>query len=179
MAQDVLNLGGVTFTAYSTPDVMGAGGKQIMIVHKLPGGSRVIDTLGPDENQISWRGHMFDDFAYARCLQLDAMRAAGAVLPLTWGGQFRSVIIADFAYRVRRLPVWVEYSIDCTVVTNPQLGNIAQQVSTSESLVQQDFTSADAVVGINAVGNINTAPFSSALGPDINPSSTLPFMSAG
>ena len=37
---DVLTLGGISFTGYSPPDKMGAGGKQAMVVHKLPGGSR-------------------------------------------------------------------------------------------------------------------------------------------
>ena len=119
---DVLTLDGVAFTGYSTPDVMMGGGKQAMVVHKLPGGSRVIDLLGPDEHQIVWKGHFFDSNAYGTALTLDAMRAAGGVRSLQWGGQSRAVIIDDFVYRVRRLPVWVEYAIVCTVVTNPSLG---------------------------------------------------------
>jgi len=179
MANDVLNLGGIVFTNYSTPDTMGAGGKQAMIVHKLPGGMRVIDTLGPDEAQISWRGHFFDNNAYDRALALDAMRAAGAVIPLTFAGQFRLVIIADFAYRIRRLPLWVEYSIDCTVVTNPMLGNIGAVQSSFDALVGDDLATADTVVDANAVGTVNIAPFQSAFGSEISPSTTLPFMSAG
>ena len=122
MATDVLMLGGIAFTGYSTPDVMSGGGQQAMVVHKLPGGSRVIDTLGPDEMQAVWRGHFFENAAYAKCLALDAMRASGLVYQLIWGGQFKPVIIQDFVYRVRRLPVWVEYAITCTVVTNPSFG---------------------------------------------------------
>jgi hypothetical protein len=44
----VLTLGGIVFDDFSTPSAMGAGGKQAMVIHKLPGGSRVIDTLGLD-----------------------------------------------------------------------------------------------------------------------------------
>ena len=48
MSTDTLTLGGFAFTGYSTPDVMMGGGRQAMVVHKLPGGMRVIDTLGHD-----------------------------------------------------------------------------------------------------------------------------------
>src|SRR6266568_1410414 len=110
---DILTLGGLAFDGFSTPSKMGAGGKQHMVVHKLPGGDRVIDTLGPDEDNIVWAGEFFGNGAFANALALDGMRAAGQVLPLTFGGQFRMVIIDHFEFKVRRLPVWVEYSISC------------------------------------------------------------------
>lgn len=45
MANDVLVLGNLTFDEWSTPERIGFGGKQALQVHKLPGGSRVVDTL--------------------------------------------------------------------------------------------------------------------------------------
>ena len=143
---DVLTLGGFQFTGYSVPDVMMGGGNQAMVVHKLPGGSRVIDTLGPDEAPITWSGHFFDPNAYTWALQLDAMRAAGQLLSLTWGGQSRTVIFESFIYRVRRLPAWVEYAIVCTVYTNPQLGNLST-VGSLTSLVNGDLASAVGLLG--------------------------------
>src|SRR3979411_881178 len=95
-----LVLGGISFDGFSTPSAMGAGGKQSMVVHKLPGGQRVVDTLGPDEDKITWSGEFFGNDAYANALGLDGMRAAGQVLPLSWGGQFRSVIIDDFKWKL-------------------------------------------------------------------------------
>lgn len=146
MSTDVLTLGGFAFTDYSTPTVMMGGGKQRMIVHKLPGGARVIDTLGPDDDEIRWQGQFFSDTAYEDALLLDSMRSAGGVLPLTWGGQYRSVIISSFIYRVRRLPVWVEYEICCTVATNPMQGDLSAGfggASTAmDSLVSDDLSSA-------------------------------------
>jgi hypothetical protein len=139
MSLDVLTLGGISFTGYSTPDVMMGGGRQAMVVHKLPGGMRVIDTLGPDEASIAWRGHMFDSGAYNMALQLDAMRAAGSVLPLTWGGQYRSVIIDQFIYRVRRLPIWVDYEITCTVVLNPSFGVSFPVANVIDTLITSDL----------------------------------------
>src|ERR1035437_10225484 len=110
---DTLTLGGIAFDGFSTPDSMGAGGKQAMAVHKLPGGRRVIDTLGPDEDNISWSGKFYGNDTEAQVLALDGMRAAGQVIPLQFGGMFRSVIIDTHSYHWRRFPVWAEYSINC------------------------------------------------------------------
>lgn len=139
---DVLTLGGITFDEFSTPTEMMGGGNQAMVVHKLPGGNRVIDTLGPDEASITWSGFFFGNNAYVTALALDGLRAAGQVLPLTWGGQFRSVIIENFTYKVRRMPAWVNYSISCTVYQNPALGNLSTSPSSFDTLVSSDLSSA-------------------------------------
>lgn len=139
---DVLTLGGITFTDFSPPESMPAGGKQAMIIHKLPGGSRVIDTLGPDEMDISWKGKFFGNDAYSIALALDAMRAAGQAVSLTWAGQQRTVIINHFAYAIRRLPVLVEYSVSCTVLTNPALGILSSAVGAVDVLVSSDLSAA-------------------------------------
>jgi hypothetical protein len=137
---DTLTLGGIPFDGFSTPSKMGAGGKQHMVVHKLPGGDRVIDTLGPDEDNIAWGGEFFGNGAFANALALDGMRAAGQVLTLTFGGQFRSVIIDHFEYKVRRLPVWVEYNISCMVYQNPSLGGIGGSIGNIDSLISADLS---------------------------------------
>lgn len=151
-AGDVLTLGGIPFTGFSPPNSMMGGGDQAMVLHKLPGGSRVIDTLGPDEADVEWKGEFFDDAAYSFALALDAMRAAGEVVPLTWGGQYRSVIIKRFIYRVRRLPVWVEYEISCTVYVNQSLGVLAAAPATTiDTLASSDLAAAAAALAAEPV----------------------------
>lgn len=144
---DVLTLGGFAFDEFSTPSEMMGGGKQAMVVHKLPGGRRVIDTLGPDEDEIVWKGFFFGDNAYNDALTLDAMRAAGQVISLSWGGQFRSVIIQHFVYKVRRLPVWVDYSINCMVYQNPSLGALGGVVNSLDTMVSGDLSFAISIGG--------------------------------
>jgi hypothetical protein len=139
MPTDLLTLGGITFDDFSTPERMMGGGSQAMVVHKLPGGARVIDTLGPDEANIVWQGMFYGDNAYATALAVDAMRAAGQVVPLTWGGQFRSVIVDNFIYEVRRMPVWVDYRISCTVTLNPGLGALSAITSGVDALLSADL----------------------------------------
>src|SRR6266581_1691155 len=136
---DTLTLRGISFDGFSTPDAMGAGGKQQMVVHKLPGGNRVIDTLGPDDDNIAWSGKFYGNDAYANALALDGMRAAGQVIELTFGGQFRSVIIDTFSYKIRRLPVWVEYQISCMVYQNPSLGGLGGSIISIDSLILGDL----------------------------------------
>jgi len=139
MPTDLLILGGIVFDDFSTPERMMGGGNQAMVVHKLPGGSRVIDTLGPDEADVAWQGKFYGNTAYSVALALDAMRAAGQVVELTWGGQFRSVIVSRFIYEARRMPAYLEYHIVCTVTQNPALGSLAA--------ISPDATSIDTLVG--------------------------------
>jgi hypothetical protein len=150
MAQtlDVLTLAGIPFTGFSPPDTMSAGGQQAMVVHKLPGGSRVIDTLGPDEDDISWRGTFYGDDAYANALILDGIRAAGDVVALSWAGQYRQVVVRHFKYHIRRLPIWVEYEISCVVSQNPSLGNLGSTAASIDTLVAADLGTAVTQAGL-------------------------------
>jgi len=124
MPTDILSLAGITFDAFSTPRRVPFGGNQMMVVHKLPGGSRVIDTLGPDDDDIAFEGQFFGADAYASATALDGIRAAGQVVPLIFGGQTRQVVIAKFSPRINRYPNWVEYFVVCTVSQNPALGDL-------------------------------------------------------
>ena len=148
MPTSTLILAGIAFDSFSTPRRIPAGGNHAMVIHKLPGGSRVIDTLGPDEADIFWEGQFYGDGAYAIALALDAIRTAGQVVPLSFGGQMRQVIIAQFGYELRREPVWVEYHIVCTVYQNPMQGVLsALPVASVDTLVGSDLTSASLTLG--------------------------------
>jgi hypothetical protein len=154
---DILVLGGIAFTNYSPPEYMMAGGKQAMVVHKLPGGARVIDTLGPDEADITWQGFFFGNDAYSNVLLLDSMRAAGNVIGLSWGGEAtRQVIISEFIYHIRRLPVWVEYNITCTVYENPALGDLAVVIANqTDTQINSDLQALENVAnGYNPDGSL-------------------------
>lgn len=139
---DTLTLGGIAFDGFSTPSEMMGGGRQTMVVHKLPGGSRVINTLGPDEANITWSSFFWGNNAYSTALTLDGMRASGLIQPLSWGGQFRSVIIESFIYKVRRLPVWVDYTISLMVYQNPSLGVLGAISSPIDTLILSDISTA-------------------------------------
>lgn len=137
---DTLVLGGVVFDPFSTPVEIPFGGRQAMVVHKLPGGARVIDTLGPDEANIDWSGFFYGDNAMDIAVQLDGMRASGSVYPLTFCGQYRSVIIESFIPKVRKFPYWVNYTISCMVYQNPSLGTLGAISGSIDSLILSDLS---------------------------------------
>ena len=125
MPLDVLLLGPIAFTDYSPPECLPFGGRQQMAVHKLIGGQRVIDTLGPDDEDIQWSGRFFGAGALSTCLALDSLRAAGQVLPLSYAGM---------GYTVRGYSPsasMVEYKIRCVVSTNGAHGLLGAIVPSS------------------------------------------------
>ena len=111
MSSDIMILGGVVFDGHDAPSGMPFGGKHAFEVHKLPGGRRVVDLLGPDEMDIAWSGHFYGDDAYDKAMILNGIRIAGAPVPLIYAGQFYQVLISEFTPTIRRMPVWVEYRI--------------------------------------------------------------------
>jgi hypothetical protein len=70
---------------------------------------------------LRWTGKFVGAGAYDTCLALDALRASGQQLPLSFACQGYAVVIGSFHADIRRLPLWVEYSISCVVVTNGAL----------------------------------------------------------
>jgi hypothetical protein len=142
---DVLILGPITFTNFSTPERMPFGGRQIIAKHILIGGSRVIDTMGPDDEDIRWEGQFFGSDAYQKCLSLDALRAAGNPLPLSYAGQGYSVVIHDFHADIRRLPLWIDYHISCCIVTNGAHGFGLLAAASVDALVAADLSAAIAI----------------------------------
>src|ERR1019366_8262807 len=132
---DVLILGPITFTNFSPPEKMPFGGKQAMGVHKLLGRQRVIDTMGPDDADIRWEGKFFGTNAYNDCLDLDSLRAGGFVLPLSYAGQGYAVVIGHFMADIRRLPLWVEYSISCVISSNGAHGALGSFAAGIDLLV--------------------------------------------
>ena len=153
MDSDTLTLGGITFesASYAVPDRVPFGGKQAMKVHKLPGGSRVIDILGPDEHDIEFSGFILASNAFQTAQSLDAMRADGKEITFSYCGMSRQVVVGDFKATVRRYPNWVEYSVSCVVVSNPSQGNLSASPSAgaADGLVSSDLGSAAASASAN------------------------------
>jgi hypothetical protein len=139
---DVLSLGGITFDNFSPPSRMPWGGRQAMAVHKLLGGSRVVDTLGPDDRDISWHGFIYQNDALSMAQSLDALRIAGTALPLSWGAEAAVVVISEFNAEMVRWPSYIEYSITCTVAFSGAQGFIGAAIAGVDALVGADLTAA-------------------------------------
>ena len=75
-------LGPITFQAFEVPERISLGGRQRLVVHALPGGGRVVDTMGPEEAPIRWSGMFSGANATERVRMLERLRRAGDVLEL-------------------------------------------------------------------------------------------------
>lgn len=115
------------FTAFGmeVPERLRWGGDQKLAVHKLLGGDRVVDILGPDEADIGWSGLLTGPLAQSRALQLDSIRQAGQPVPLVWPGGYRQVIVKDFKVSIESGGFVCPYEINCLILPASNEGDSA------------------------------------------------------
>lgn len=113
----LLTLGGVVFSGFEVPDVIATGGDQALVIHKLPGGSRIIDAMGADHRDLSWSGRFRGGNAEARARLLDGYRIGGKAFLLTWSTFRYRVIVRSFEAQYQQ-PFEIPYSISCTVLSD-------------------------------------------------------------
>jgi hypothetical protein len=111
-----VTLGSVTFTGFEIPDSMPFGGQMQTTVHKLPGGARVIDAMGPDPRDIEFSGKILGPLAAPRARQIDAIRLAGQPVDLTWGDFSFSVVVSEFTPDYTYGGFIIPYKIKCIVI---------------------------------------------------------------
>lgn len=110
-----ITLGGVPFLDFATPESVAWGHAQQLAIHKLPGGARVVQAMGPDPRPVEWKGIFLGPAATRQAQQIDTMARAGGVLPLTWGNFALDVVIASFEADYRRSS-HIPYRISCVVI---------------------------------------------------------------
>jgi hypothetical protein len=151
----LLQLGGVTLQGFEVPGRVTFGGAQALAVHKLPGGVRIIDAMGRDDADLAWSGVMSGGDASDRAKLLDGMRAAGALLPLSWDQFFYSVIISKLKLDYCS-PWWIYYEISCKVLEDEAQAEADILVSAASSIAS-DLASAGAYVDVSAAVSATSA----------------------
>ena len=116
-----LMLGGVLFQGFEIPEKIPLGGKQAGKLHKLPGGVRIFDAQGPDDNPIAWKGRFRSFTAIPRAQRLDSMRRAGRELDFSVLGLSYTVVIDEFKFEILR-PYEVDYEISLHVIEDDTQG---------------------------------------------------------
>ena len=120
----VLTLGPILFYGMEVPDkISGIGGKQMLAVHKLPGGNRVIDAMGRDDAPLKWSARFRGSDAETRARLADYLRVQGQPIELAWSSFRYTVVIDEFEADYEQ-PFEIPYSITCIVVqdeTSPLL----------------------------------------------------------
>ncbi len=115
MSDFSLTLGPVAFAGFELPSSITIGGRQRLAIHRLPGGLRIIDALGPDPADIAFAGIFTGPDAADRARLLDTLRIAGSTLPLAWDAFAYTVVIENFEADYRS-PWWIPYRISCSVL---------------------------------------------------------------
>jgi hypothetical protein len=133
-----LLLGSVLLDGFEVSGGISFGGKQALAVHKLPGGTRVVDAMGQDDHEISWQGILSGSDATDRARALDAMRVGGIAVPLAWDVFSATVIVSDLTLEFRN-SWWVPYRLACTVVIGTQMPSLLAAVTNILSDVLDDL----------------------------------------
>lgn len=113
----ILTLGGILFSDFEVPEKISFGGEHQFVVHKLPGGARVIDAMGRDDADISWAGRFRGNAAEFRARSLDFMRISGQPVELVWSTFRYQVLVRSFEADFQQ-PFEIPYRITCMVVTD-------------------------------------------------------------
>ena len=158
-----LYLGPVTFQDFEVPGRVVFGGRQLLAVHQLPGGGRVIDAMGRDDASLAWTGTFSGSSATARAMQLDLMRAQGQPWALTWDVLSYRVVISEFAASYER-DNWIPYRIACSVIVD-ETAVPAQTVLSLANSVLGDLAAASALAGVNLAAATSALAHSGAVVP--------------
>ena len=114
-----LTLGGFAFQEFELPEEITCGGSQHQVTHKMPGGGRRIDVMGPDEADITWSGIFLSVDASAREQEVSAIRRAGAIVPLAFGPVVVPVLVKEFTLKWRDRGFHIPYTITCIPMPPP------------------------------------------------------------
>lgn len=146
-------IGDMVLTGLEVPDELIMGGRQELVVHRLLGGGRVIDTLGNDPSRLMLRGRFMGPEAQTRARMLERMRMAGAAVVFSAAGLSCQVWIAQFQYAYEAKGALCSYCLE--------LERAAEQVSdtaSSESSWSNDVGNALSTL-TSFIGGVSSATY--------------------
>ncbi len=140
----VVRLDDFEFSELEIPEAITWGGQQQLVVHQLPGGERVVDSLGRLDRELSWSGLFFGENALDRARYVDLLRAQGGPRSLTWG-QFRyTVVISAFEPSYER-SYKIHYSISLLVISDDSQPIASFPQNNIDSAITSDMAEAAAI----------------------------------
>lgn len=134
----VVTLGDFQFQRTEVPERIPFGGDQDLVVHKLPGGARVIDAMGRDDAPLQWSGRFRGRDALARARYLDSLRIAGKPLELAWSELSYTVVIKSFVAEFERF-YELPYQIVCEILED-HAAAVTTLPPALEDVVSDDMT---------------------------------------
>jgi hypothetical protein len=143
-----IQIGPISLQGFEIPSSVRFGGRYRLAVHKLSGGRRIVERLGPDDGEVAFQGTFSGANAEARVRAFDNLRLSGEMVWLTWESFRRRVVVKSFVADYHS-PWWIPYKVSCVVVH--QTGVTAAQISTLSALVSSDLGNALSAVAGTAI----------------------------
>ena len=116
-----IRIGSISLRGFEVPTSVSFGGKQRLVVHKLSDGRRIVEPLGPDDDDLTFRGIFTGRSAVTDARAFDELRLSGETVWLSWGTFGQRVIVKIFRAKFQS-PWWIPYQLVCTKVDQPQFG---------------------------------------------------------
>jgi hypothetical protein len=110
-----------------------------MAIHRLAGGQRILELLGPEDSDIWFSGVFTGPDAETRARTFDSLRTAGVTVQLTWQSFQYDVVLRVFRASYRS-PWWISYTVGLIVVHNR--GAASVNLASPASSIQADIRSA-------------------------------------
>ena len=152
MSDFSLTLGPVAFAGFELPSSITFGGRQRLAIHRLPGGVRIIDALGPDPADLAFSGIFTGPDAADRARLLDTLRVAGAALPLAWDAFLYTVVVERFEADYRS-PWWVPYRLSCTVLRDEAAALVTDAIALAPALTADLLSAASVATSVASVAS--------------------------
>ena len=134
-----IQLGSIDLQDFEIPQSVRFGGRHRLAIHALVGGQRIVERLGPDDDDIQFQGIFSGPSAESRARAFDDLRLSGEIVWLTWESFRRRVIVRSFTADYHS-PWWIRYQIRCTVVDQRRIA-ATQRVSLA-AMLSADLSSA-------------------------------------
>lgn len=110
-----VTLGTLTLTDVEVSNALEIGGKQELVVHKLVGGDRVIQVMGPDPDPIILAGMFTGPGAQVCALQLTKMCDVGSPVRLGFPGGSLMVVIRPVTYTYQQQGAVIPFRVTVKV----------------------------------------------------------------
>lgn len=134
-------LGAFAFQDFEVPETVQLPVRQAVEIHRLIGGERVLDAMGPDYGDIAWEGVMLGAGCETRAQELKALVDAAQAVTLTWGSWSFTVLAR--ALLLREGYQRIGYALRCAIIRDDSTVPTDTMTSLGMSLIQD----MDAAVG--------------------------------
>lgn len=138
-------LDGIEFEGFELPESLAFGGNQALVTHKMIGGARIIDAMGPDDEPITWSGRFLDEFAAEKAFRVDLLRRSGREVRLEVPAASRAyrVVVSSFKAEMQR-PYLFPYTIAVEIIEDLVAGTGGQDSWSLEQEVQASIDACEA-----------------------------------